>query len=199
VLGIVTIEDILESIIHDEIFDEADYDRQNNPNIHKLEMSIDRSIIQEDVEYLKGELEEKYKEKLKSSLITMLEKKAGNTSGPMGTTLQVPNLLSPGHNPPTISVKKPSSVVRNARRGSLPRNVEMREFLLKEKQQRSNRFEKHSSVIRENTQEYDEAESPFKKDEKKFDGLEHSFTDDFQLKPRKSLCEESDDEEKKAN
>ena len=125
VLGIVTIEDILESIIHDEIYDEADYDRQNNPNIHKLEMSIDRSIIQEDVEYIKGELEEKYKEKLKSSLYNMLDKKAKGGVGPMGTTLQVPNLSSPDHQIPSISVKRPSSVIRNARRGSLPRNVEM--------------------------------------------------------------------------
>lgn len=41
ILGLVTIEDILELIIADEIYDEADFDQKNNLNINFVNVLMD--------------------------------------------------------------------------------------------------------------------------------------------------------------
>lgn len=64
VLGLVTIEDILELIINDEIYDEADYDRQNNPNMVKLEISVDKSVVADEGREVIAQLEDNYKKKV---------------------------------------------------------------------------------------------------------------------------------------
>lgn len=67
VLGIVTLEDIIESAFKEEILDEADYDIENEANVnYKLEKSVDQSEI---IESTRGKIHDILTEKIENMLI----------------------------------------------------------------------------------------------------------------------------------
>ena len=92
ILGLVTIEDILELIIADEIYDEADFDQKNNLNINYVnvpihseqdpEVQIKNNPFKNPRNGLK-DFETKYKENFGKSLMGLLHRDQKGQSGPI--------------------------------------------------------------------------------------------------------------------
>ena len=79
VIGLVTIEDILEAIINDEIYDEDDYDNHHQQNLVKLDYSYEHSHnasnIHEEADHVIDDMKVIYEERMKKNVLKMLEDK----------------------------------------------------------------------------------------------------------------------------
>jgi len=91
ILGLVTIEDILEMIINDEIYDEADYDENHLQNIYSFK-DYDEEMPEKKKTKIIKNLGQMYKSNVEKSFLFHMEK---NKSGIIGLNKPEPPKLSP--------------------------------------------------------------------------------------------------------